>query len=264
MGAHGLDALIEVLNGQPDLETSSFVLETLCNVTSSEVFEEEGVGAPVGEQFTEIFLKKAENVISVITLLDEYDFHIRLPAIRLLMNLLNNKSVSIFNSFIIKKNPFINYTFFHRSKEMQEIVLACPMGVAKLIDILSDSRDFVRNEALLLLIQLTKSNANIQNIIAYERGFDQLFQVVRSEGYSDGGIVVDDSLQLMLNLLKRNASNQTVFREGNPSNSFQFEFYFKKSIATTRILHEAHHTVFPVMPTVGRGWSNWQLVYTED
>lgn len=98
---------------------------------------------------------------------------------------------------------------------MQEIVLACPMGVAKLIDILSDSRDFVRNEALLLLIQLTKSNANIQNIIAYERGFDQLFQVVRSEGYSDGGIVVDDSLQLMLNLLKRNASNQTVFREGS-------------------------------------------------
>lgn len=97
---------------------------------------------------------------------------------------------------------------------MQEIVLACPMGVAKLMDILSDSRDFVRNEALLLLIRLTKSNANIQNIVAYERGFDQLFVVIRSEGHSDGGIVVDDCLQLMLNLLKRNASNQTVFREG--------------------------------------------------
>jgi len=104
--------------------------------------------------------------------------------------------------------------FFNRSKEMQEIVLCCPMGVAKLIDILSDSRDFIRNEALLLLIQLTKSNSNIQNIIAYERGFDQLFQVIRNEGYSDGDIVVDDSLQLMLNLLKRNMSNQTVFREG--------------------------------------------------
>ena len=102
-----------------------------------------------------------------------------------------------------------------RSKEMQDIVLACPMGAPKLIDILSDSRDFVRNEALLLLIQLTKSNANIQNIMVYERGFHQLFQVVCSEGYSDGGIVVDDSLQLMLNLLKRNASNQSSFLEGN-------------------------------------------------
>ena len=114
MGAHGLDALIEVLNGQPDLETSSFVLETLCNVTSSEVFEEEGVGAPVGEQFTEIFLKKAENVISVISLLDEYDFHVRLPAIRLLMNLLNNKSVSIFNSFIINS---LNCNFFFTDRK---------------------------------------------------------------------------------------------------------------------------------------------------
>ena len=97
---------------------------------------------------------------------------------------------------------------------MQDMILSVPMGLAKLIDILLDNRDFVRNEVLLLLIQLTKSNPNIQNIIAYERGFDQLFQVIRNEGFSDGGIVVDDSLQLMLNLLKRNISNQTVFREG--------------------------------------------------
>ena len=93
MGAHGLDALIEVLNNKTDLETTSYVLDTLCNVTSSEVFEEETAtsASPVGEQFTEIFLKKSENVASVITLLDEYDFHVRIPAIRLLMNLLDNK-----------------------------------------------------------------------------------------------------------------------------------------------------------------------------
>ena len=122
-----------------------------------------------------------------------------------------------------------------RSKEMQEMILSVPMGLAKLIDILLDNRDFVRNEVLLLLIQLTKSNANIQNIIAYERGFDQLFQVIRNEGYSDGGIVVDDSLQLVLNLLKRNISNQTVFREGNWLKivliiSFLSMFYCSKNI----------------------------------
>ena len=82
-----------VLNDKADLETTSYVLDTLCNITSSEVFEEETTsgGSPVGEQFTEIFLKKSENVASVITLLDEYDFHVRIPAIKLLMNLLNNK-----------------------------------------------------------------------------------------------------------------------------------------------------------------------------
>jgi hypothetical protein len=97
VGAHGLDALIETLNmsGSSDPETSSYVLDSLCNVTSAEVFEEEETtprgSHPVGEQFTEIFLKRAENVTSVILLLDEYDSHVRLPAIRLLMNLLNNK-----------------------------------------------------------------------------------------------------------------------------------------------------------------------------
>jgi hypothetical protein len=120
---------------------------------------------------------------------------------------------------------YVTSLFFQRPKEMQEIVLACPMGVAKLMDILSDSRDFVRNEALLLLIRLTKSNANIQNIVAYERGFDQLFVVIRSEGHSDGGIVVDDCLQLMLNLLKRNASNQTVFREGLSLSFYQISIF---------------------------------------
>ena len=85
--------LIQLLDGQADLETLSYVLETLRIVTSSEVFEEEEGNnkTPVGEQFTEIFLKKPENVTSVIALLDEYDSHVRMPAIGLLMNLLTNK-----------------------------------------------------------------------------------------------------------------------------------------------------------------------------
>lgn len=34
---------------------------------------------------------------------------------------------------------------------MQEIVLVSPMGVAKLMDIFSDSREFVRNEVRRML-----------------------------------------------------------------------------------------------------------------
>jgi hypothetical protein len=70
-------------------------------------------------------------------------------------------------------------------------------------------------QALLLLIQLTKGNANIQKIVAFENAFDRLFDVISEEGYSDGGIVVEDCLLLMLNLLRNNTSNQNFFKEGN-------------------------------------------------
>jgi len=69
-------------------------------------------------------------------------------------------------------------------------------------------------QALLLLIQLTKGNANIQKIVAFENAFDRLFDVISEEGYSDGGIVVEDCLLLMLNLLRNNTSNQNFFKEG--------------------------------------------------
>lgn len=68
---------------------------------------------------------------------------------------------------------------------------------------------------MLLLIQLTKGNANIQKIVAFENAFDRIFDVIEQEGSADGGIVVEDCLLLMLNLLRGNVSNQNFFKEGN-------------------------------------------------
>lgn len=96
VGAHALSALTEILHTRPDPETLMYVLETLNNVMSPEVFEEEAHEGAVscGAQFTEIFLKKPENVISVIDILEENEsFRVRHPAIRLLANLLTNKYI---------------------------------------------------------------------------------------------------------------------------------------------------------------------------
>ncbi|XP_066994700.2 general vesicular transport factor p115 isoform X2 [Anabrus simplex] len=200
VGAQGMDALRQVLEmDRGDCEIVGYALDTLCNITATESFEEEeqpsinsSCRANVGEQFTEIFIKQADNVGLILGFLEEYDFHVRWPAVKLLTSLLANKP-----------------------KDIQEIILVSPRGVSKLMDLLGDSREVIRNDALLLLIQLTKGNANIQKIVAYENAFDRLFDVIVEEGSSDGGIVVEDCLLLMLNLLRNNTSNQNFFKEGS-------------------------------------------------
>ena len=42
-------------------------------------------------------------------------------------------------------------------------------------------------QGLLLLIQLTKGNANIQKIVVFENAFEKLLEVISEEGNSDGG-----------------------------------------------------------------------------
>ncbi|KAF5270697.1 hypothetical protein FQA39_LY01435 [Lamprigera yunnana] len=195
VGAQGMEVLRQTLESdRADCEIIGYCLDTLCNITSPLKFEEEHerLNINVGEQFTEMFIKTSDNVSLVLNFLEEYDFRVRWPAVKLITSLLNNKP-----------------------KDIQDIVLVSPMGVSKLMDLLADSREVIRNDTLLLLIQLTKGNANIQKIVAFENAFDRLFEVIREEGWVDGGIVVEDCLLLMLNLLKNNTSNINFFKEGS-------------------------------------------------
>lgn len=77
----------------------------------------------IGEQFTEIFIKNTDSVGLVLALLEEFEFKVRWPALKLLAHLSSN-----------------------RLKDIQEIILVSPMGVSKLMDLLSDSREVIRND----------------------------------------------------------------------------------------------------------------------
>ena len=198
VGVQALEEMTSILvNDRHDEEIVGYALDTLANICSPDEFDEEipessnstPNPANIGENFTEIFLKRESNVQPVLDVLEDYDFRIRRPAIRLLTFLLVNKP-----------------------RLMQEIVLGSHMGVSRLMDVLVDSREVLRNDALILLIQLTKGNANLQKIVAFENAFDKIVDIIELEGYSDGGIVVEDCLKLMLNLLRNNSSNQTFFR----------------------------------------------------
>ena len=68
--------------------------------------------------------------------------------------------------------------------------------------------------ALLLLNEVTRDSSELQKIVAFENAFDRIFNLIRVDGsLSYGGILVQDCLTLLANLLQLNSSNQSLFRE---------------------------------------------------
>ncbi|XP_035274567.1 general vesicular transport factor p115-like isoform X2 [Anguilla anguilla] len=198
VGTQAMGHLIQILQtDRSDSEIIGYALDTLYNVVCNDEEEEQEENSQkqtddLGAQFTDILIKEPENVTLILSLLEEFDFQVRWPGVKLLTSLLKNQCAQV-----------------------QGIILVSPMGVSRLMDLLADSREVIRNDGLLLLHQLTKGNAAIQKIVAFENAFERLLDIITEEGTSDGGIVVEDCLLLLLNLLKNNSSNQNFFKEGS-------------------------------------------------
>ena len=65
-----------------------------------------------------------------------------------------------------------------------------------------------------MLTALTASSPDLQKLVAFENAFDRIFGIIDAEGsLTHGGIVVQDCLSLLANLLRLNSSNQSYFRE---------------------------------------------------
>lgn len=125
------------------------------------------------------------NIALLLDILSEVEFYVRFSTVTLLTTLYESVGDGL-----------------------HEGILASPLGISRLIDLLDDKREIIRNEGLLLLIKLTSANADIQKIVAFESAFERLFSIIFDEGSIDGGIIVQDCIQLMHNLLRYNASNQ--------------------------------------------------------
>lgn len=66
----------------------------------------------------------------------------------------------------------------------------------------------------MLLNEVTQGSIELQKLVAFENAFDRIFNLIRAEGsLARGGIVVQDCLSLLANLLHLNAANQSLFRE---------------------------------------------------
>lgn len=83
------------------------------------------------------------------------------------------------------------------------------MGLQKLVDVLNDSREEVRNEMLLLLRSLTRRNQEICKFIAFQDGYDILIRILQSET----GVVARDCLHVIYNMVANSVLTLKLFSQ---------------------------------------------------
>ncbi|CAH0020048.1 unnamed protein product [Clonostachys rhizophaga] len=173
-----------------DIDTVKIVLETLLmlfspNKGSPEASDE--IALWLADEFTQ----RLENITLLLDFLDSGDFYGRLYSLQLL-------------SAILSARP----------ERTEECIFTAPLGISRLVSILDDQREAIRNEAVSLLTYLTLTSVDIQKLVAFENAFERILKIVDAEGsLSEGGRAVEDCLILLANLLRRNPTNQSLFRE---------------------------------------------------
>ncbi|KAJ8750398.1 hypothetical protein K2173_014313 [Erythroxylum novogranatense] len=190
-GAMGFPVLMSVLKEErDDVEMIRGALETLVSaLTPIDHAKESKNEVQPALMNTDLLSREADNISLLLSLLSEEDFYIRYYSLQILTALLSNSQ-----------------------NRLQEAILTIPRGITRLMDMLMD-REVIRNEALLLLTYLTREAEEIQKIVVFEGAFDKIFSIIKEEGGSDGGVVVQDCLELLNNLIRNNASNQILLRE---------------------------------------------------
>lgn len=191
VSSSGLKDLIACLHKDgEDLETIKTVLETLLML-----FESDETSPESSDEITlwvaDQFAQQQVNITVLLDLLENHDFYPRLYALQIL-----------------------SHVSSARPERTQESVFAAPLGVSRITAVLDDKREAVRNEALMLLVALTPTSAELQKVVAFENAFDRVFAILEAEGgLTNGSTTVQDCLSLLANLLKLNTSNQSYFRE---------------------------------------------------
>lgn len=190
-GEHGAIATVLALLGQGDTQLSRDALDVLVNLLDPKVpSSDRDAAREKSAHNVDAFLEIAAPVSQVLGVLEEEDMYVRYNATQLMLCVLGADRGRV-----------------------QGYLLADPMGVAAATELLSDRREVVRNDALLLLAELTRESSEIQRIVAFQGAFERLLDIIAEESDAGGSVIVDDALSLLSTLLRANSSNQRLFVE---------------------------------------------------
>ncbi|KAL1411603.1 Vesicle-mediated ER to Golgi transport protein [Vanrija albida] len=209
VGREALPSLIAVLvhDSPHDVDIAKAVLETLMSLCET---AEKPAKDDVGLHHTDQFLETPEPFHAVLQLLSVSPaFFPRFYALQFLQQLLTARA-TLAQSYVLS---------------------APPPGVDGVLTVLDPKApapgqqpgernimgggagEMLRNEALLLLPTMLAGNADLQKIVAFSGAFEKTLDIITSEDGIEGGIVVQDSLAVIGQLLRFNVSNQNLFRE---------------------------------------------------
>uniref|UniRef100_A0A915PK69 General vesicular transport factor p115 n=1 Tax=Setaria digitata TaxID=48799 RepID=A0A915PK69_9BILA len=190
VAAIGMNVYMEILEKEGNSsEIISIVLEILVAVLCDDETADEGQDE-IGERLAEMIVRRKMFITSIMALVESYEFAVRRAVIQLLTALLR-----------------------HRASEVQTAIVEEPMGVSRLVDLLHDTREIIRNSTVLMMSELSRAHPQIQQLLAYENAFQLLFDVIDVEPMES--IVIEDCLYVILNLLRKNPKNQQLFREAS-------------------------------------------------
>ena len=129
----------------------------------------------------------------LLSFLTSSHFHLRFTCMQLLTQLLMEKAAR---------------------DRLQQSIIASGGSVMQLVELLDDSNEVIRGEALLLLEALIHRSPDIQKMVAFNGGFDSLLMAVKREGgLLEAGVIGEDAMRLVCGLLQDNRSNQQLFAE---------------------------------------------------
>lgn len=209
VGTIAMPALLDLLQTN-DIDLLNDVLEMLIKICSSNDTNDINSSNQLSVQFTEIFIKASKHISLLVELIDsKMDIYTRYYSVQLLVVLLKNKPTSV-----------------------KQSILTSEAGLSRIVDLLNEPKEAIRNEGLLLLNLLSENNSEIQKIIVFEDAFEKLFDLLEAEknqlnSHSDLNFENEDQRQvyeallflpgqcfsIMSHLLEHNVSNASYFRE---------------------------------------------------
>ncbi|GAB9475622.1 Vesicle tethering protein [Globisporangium polare] len=107
----------------------------------------------------------------------------------------------------------VKYIQEAKQKEFATAVLECKEGLRRLLEVVEDKREHIRDAALQVLVKLTEREKMVQQFLAFEDGFVRLFQIMEVEGLVEGSSVISDCLQIVNNMVRDNLMTQTLLQE---------------------------------------------------